>query len=352
MSSWLTIILIILSEIAIVEALYIWFFMPAKKASPKVNVSAAKEMYNKFLNDEERQPKLIQIFHENYEFEDDTAKIKADELIKFENALQKLLIQSVAKSDLDGIVPINQSVSEIIEHYRQSADEMKQSYVKQAEEQQEKIVGLEADREKLRNELSSTLETMDRTLNEYANMYSVKSHENEKEFQELQQTVNNTRQHADHTLKKSEDIDPGTATPKPVAESIPNSEKFEAKPSDQADIDALFEQNSDPVTENVSDTAAIEDDTSNQADIDALLDQNNNPTEPPQASIDNINPVADDNTEVASKSEEEYDINAGDESLNSIDTPNINLDDKVDEPPADIPELDDIVEEPNKANSG
>ncbi len=203
MNDWITITLIIFAEFALVEFFYILYLFRKKASGHNVDLEKARQVYLELTQDSRRKEKLIPELENLYEVEQDKREEVAEKIIQCENTLYRGIIKAIATGDLDikGMLSNQDSnVNAEFQNLTQQLKEKKQEIIDAIKEEVREITN---DRDQLRDELKSTLEAMDRTLNEYANMYSVKTKEQEEEFMELKQTVDNVTQHANYTIKKS-----------------------------------------------------------------------------------------------------------------------------------------------------
>lgn len=236
MSDFVTITLIILSELAIVQLIAMTIFFIRRKKNPGVDMNQAKKTFEMLKTDSTRRDKLMPILTDTYELEDEELISKTVEtILDEENALFRTAIKAIATSDFNSMQQISTQMRKNSDFYHDLVSTLKTKYKKETEETRESNKELQKDVDKLRGELKTTLDTMDRTLNEYANMYAAKSAESDEGFQDLKSSVDNAKQHAQFTMKK-------------VNESNDSAEPNQDNTSDQVeestsqdDIDALLD---------------------------------------------------------------------------------------------------------------
>ncbi len=216
MNDWITITLIIFAEFALVEFFYIVYLFKKKISGNSVDIEKARQVYLELTQDSRRKEKLMPELENLYEVAQDQREEVAEKIIQCENTLYRGIIKAIATGDLDIKDLLNNKDANASAEFQNLTQQLKEKKQEIIDAIKDEIREITNDRDQLRDELKNTLEAMDRTLNEYANMYSVKSKEQEEEFLELKQTVNNVTQHANYTIKKSGKISSLTDTENPT----------------------------------------------------------------------------------------------------------------------------------------
>lgn len=208
MSNAITIFLIILAEVALVEAIAIFFMLKKRKgATHSVNPEVAQTTYKSMVDNSNHKEEVAEILKSIYDIEDEKVEAQLITILDSEFLIYRTAIKAVATGDCGGIIDSQKKVDGLLENYHSLVRIQKANSKKKIDQLESYNKDLQVDIDKLKLELKTTLTTMESTLSEYANMYAAKaaSQEGDEKLNNLTEAVGNARQHADHAMNKADE---------------------------------------------------------------------------------------------------------------------------------------------------
>ena len=202
MSDWITLTLIILSELALLQMIGLGIYAWRKNLSRSAKLKSARKLLLSLRDDPQHADALRAFLRSTYGLEEAELETSSAPILADEEKLTRTVLKSIATNNLSAIIPIREQIAALIHHGGPWTETLKNKHIQHTQKLETIIQTLQVDLEKLRGELESTLTTMERTLSEYANMYSVKTSDDDKGLAALRGVVSNATQHATHTLKK------------------------------------------------------------------------------------------------------------------------------------------------------
>lgn len=214
MSDTVTITLIILSELALLQTIAMTVLFIRRKKKLAASTKLAKSVYNSIKNDVRRKDRLSTLLRNVYEVDlNNESATTVDEIINEENSLFSNLIHAIANSDFERVKQLSDQPHPYFKRYHNLTLAVKEKLKQQSGQMLSEKQDLQKDVDRLRNELKSTLETMEQTLSEYANAYATKvdGANDNKKYQDLKSAVDNAKQSADTTLNELDQNSKNTA---------------------------------------------------------------------------------------------------------------------------------------------
>jgi len=304
MSDVITIFLIILAEVALVEAIAIFIIIKKRKgATQSVDPDVARTTYKSMVDNSNHKEEVSEILKSLYDIEDEKVEAKLVTILDSEFLIYRTAIKAVATGDCGGIIDSQKKVDGLLENYHSLVRVLKANAEKKVDQLESYNKDLQVDIDKLKLELKTTLTTMESTLSEYANMYAAKaaSQEGDEKLNDLTEAVGNARQHADHAMNKADEdaenkrvpidqaeIDERLAaaeaetgakespdsetTDESLGEAETKVEETEATPSEiifetMGQVDEATEYKQDPASDNSTDNPEVNGRANNELDV-------------------------------------------------------------------------------------
>lgn len=205
MTDWISITLIILSELALLQMIGLGVYAWRRSKGSSMSLKTAKKLLLSLRNDPQHRETLHAFLQSTYCLDEDALATSTAVILGEEKALIKTILKSIATNNLAEITTIREQMVVLRNHGGPLSQVLKNKHAQHTQKLEAMIQVLQGDLEKLSGELEATLSTMERTLSEYANMYSVKTNDDDKGLSALRGIVGNAKQHATNTLKKLAD---------------------------------------------------------------------------------------------------------------------------------------------------
>ncbi len=216
MNNVITILLIILAEVAVVEAIAIFMMLKRRKGTgASVNPDEARNVFKTIKGNTSHTESLTETLKNTYNVEEEKLQETLDTILRVEYSVYSTALKGVATGDCKAIIITQTKINELQEQYHILVRALDGQFNEKIEHLESCNKDLQFDIDKLSQELKTTLTTMESTLSEYANMYAARAatDEGDEQLSKLTESVDNAKQHATHTIIKAEEDAEGKRVP-------------------------------------------------------------------------------------------------------------------------------------------
>ncbi|VAW77260.1 hypothetical protein MNBD_GAMMA12-2245 [hydrothermal vent metagenome] len=238
MNNVITIFLIILAEVALIEAIAIYIILKRGKGASSVDPEEARNSFKTIKGNTAHTEKLKELLQSIYRVDEEKLQETLDSILGAEYSVYSTALKGVATGDCKAIVNTQIKISDLQDQYHALVRILEGKNTDKISELESNNKGLQFDIDRLNQELKTTLTTMESTLTEYANMYAARAatDEGDENLSKLTESVDNAKQHANHTIKKLEEGSDEKRVPISEEDIAAHEKSVEEKAAQASDV--------------------------------------------------------------------------------------------------------------------